>query len=78
MASTAPDADERPPERMLGREDSSSDEPGAVEAVLTTGDLRCKGQEELIQEFFREKISDQMRSALYEDNVGSRGGTDGL
>ena len=69
MAPCAFDTHKGSPAGMLRRKTLTGDEPWSLSGVVSTGDLWGKRQEQFIQQPLCEKVSQQLRATLDQDDV---------
>jgi hypothetical protein len=67
VAATSPHVGEGAPQRIRWRKRFSHHESEPSVVAFPTGDLRCKGEELLVNEALSKKVTQQSRSALDQD-----------
>src|SRR5579884_348492 len=69
MALRTFDADQPGPAPILGRKVHAHDQPGARTGILAPGDLWCERQKLLIQAALGQKVAQQVRSSLRQNDL---------
>ncbi len=69
MTPPALEADECSPERALRSKSTAGNQPQPLMVMVPTGNLRSKGEEELVKPLLRKKAANQMGAAFDQDDT---------